>query len=38
VNEAAENELVTSKDITKRLVYDLLNYIQLKKQVCSTAN
>jgi len=32
VNEATENELVASKDITKRLVYDLLNYPQLKKK------
>jgi len=33
VNEATENELVASKDITKRLLYDLLNYPQLKKKL-----
>lgn len=32
VNEVAENELVTSKEIRKRLVCDLLNYPQPKKK------
>jgi hypothetical protein len=32
LNEAAENELVISKDITERIVCDLLNYPQLKKK------
>jgi len=37
VKEAAENELVTSKDINKRFVCDLRNYPQLKK-VYNTTN